>query len=78
MKTVNVKFLYNERNKDLFAFFPDEIFDRQGNKTCYSLIGQHASCSEGYAKESREANPVQYRELLKELKGIGYKINILP
>ncbi len=44
MKT-KVKFLINEKNdNDLIAYFPDDVADNKGNKTCYTHIGQHSAC----------------------------------
>jgi len=69
---MKVQFKYHEKNKDLYAFFPNEVFDIQGNKMAYSHIGQHSSCSVSYALESRMATISEYASLLNELKEIGY------
>ena len=78
MKTnkTDVKFLVN--GSDLFAFFPQENYDN-GNilKSAYSHIGQHSACCEDYADESRPATEAERAGLIKELKSIGYKLNIL-
>lgn len=79
--TTKVVFLVNERDPkdpDLFAYFPEENYDRQGiNKTAYSPIGQHSSASPEYAKESRQATPEEYADLKAELEGIGYNLEVL-
>jgi len=68
-----VIFLYNKGNKDLFAYFPNEIADSKGNATCYSHIGQHSACSSEYVDESRAANFNEYKDLLNELVNVvGY------
>jgi len=76
-----VKFLVNEtdkKNPDLFAYFPEEDFDRKGiNKTCYSHVGQHSSCGLIYAEQSRKATPEEYNDLKEELESIGYNLDIL-
>ena len=75
-----VKFLYNEKNKDLFAFFPQLNYNKElyglGMKTCYAHVGQHSSCSIEYAKASIKATPEQYRDLLNELVSIGYDLKV--
>ena len=76
-----VKFLVNEREKenpDLFAYFPEEDFDRQGKfKNCYSHVGQHSSAHPDYANESREATPEEYNDLKEELESIGYNLELV-
>ena len=76
MSKIDVQFLFNEKEQDLFAFFPNEIFDINGNKCSYSKIGQHSACSEEYANESRKANFHEYKDLYIELRSIGYNINV--
>jgi len=69
----NVKFLYHKGNKEIFAYFPEEIFDSKGNATSYAHIGQHSACSNEYANESREAKLSEYKDLLNELVNVvGY------
>lgn len=74
--TTQVKFLYNEYNDDLFAYFPFEEFS-DGYMTAYSQLGQHSGCYDGYAKESREATKEEAQSLKIELLQIGYKLHIL-
>ena len=77
MKT-KVKFLINERlDNDLIAYFPNDVADLKGNKTCYSQIGQHSACCIEYANECREATIDEFENLAKELKSIGYDLHIL-
>jgi len=66
-----------EDGKTVFAFFPDEVADMEGNATSYAHIGQHSACSEEYADECRDATPVQYEDLKSELEGIGYELEII-
>lgn len=71
-----VKFLIEmgiDGEKEIFAFFPDIIFDRKNTKTSYSHIGQHSPCTDEYAKACKEAHYNEYADLLKELIGQGYK-----
>jgi len=74
--TTKVKFLYNEYNDDLFAYFPFEESSK-GYKTAYSHIGQHSACSPKYAEESREATLPEFIDLFNELQSIGYKLELI-
>jgi hypothetical protein len=76
-QTTKVKFLFNEANQDLFAFFPYEEFDNKCNKTAYSHIGQHSGCHPDYAIKSREATLEEYKSLKTELEGLGYNLEVL-
>jgi len=71
-----VQFLYNKKNEDLFAYFPNEIHNGQMN-TAYSHVGQHSGCSVEYANESKQATPEQYKDLKAELTSIGYNLEII-
>ena len=80
-QVVKVMFLVNEkdpRDPDLFAYFPEEDGDNQGNKTAYSHIGQHSAASPEYAAESRPATPEEYQDLKAELENqVGYNLEVL-
>ncbi len=77
MKT-KVEFLYNEREDDLFAFFPEkDYYDNPLIKTSYAHIGQHSACHIEYAKESREATKKEYEPLKRELESLGYDLIIM-
>ena len=69
-------FLYNEENKDLFAYFPDEDQGR-GMKSGYSHIGQHSSVHSDYAMESRQATEEEYKDLKAELESMGYNLKVV-
>lgn len=28
-----------------FAYFPDEVWDLDGNRACYAHVGQHGACA---------------------------------
>jgi hypothetical protein len=73
-----VKFLYNEDQKDLLAFFPTqkEGMKRKRLYGCYAHVGQHSTCSIGYAKKCRMATPEEYADLKKELEGNPYHYNL--
>lgn len=77
MKVLFLKHPFAGGDFDLFAYFPHEIADNQGNYLSYAHIGQHSACSPLYAAESIEARPHEYAELLGELSGIYGKLDIL-
>ena len=77
MKKTTVKFLMNESENDLFAFFPNEIADRNNNRLSYAHIGQHSACAPEYAKECRTATKEEYTPLKSELESIGYSLKII-
>lgn len=68
-KTI-VVFLKNDGH--IYAYFPNEASDLNGNKTSYAHIGQHSGCSPEYAKESIVCSNNEYEDLLKELVSGGY------
>ena len=70
---------YKEPFRDVMAYFP-EINEGNGQrndlKLCYSHIGQHSACAPEYIKECKEAKYNEYADLLKELIGQGYKLEV--
>lgn len=56
---------------DVFAYFPDIIHNGE-LKTCYAHVGQHSACDPAYLRGKRLAHPIEYADLLSELKSIGY------
>lgn len=74
-ETTQVEFYFNEVNKDLFAFFPNE--KNSDGYACYSHNGQHSTCSIQYVNSSRPATEEERDPLIKELEDLGYKLNIL-
>lgn len=75
---IDVVFLL-ERDEphDVFAYFPHETADPNGNKLCYAHVGQHSACSEEYAQECQLATEEQYSDLKHELDSRGYNLNVL-
>lgn len=74
-----VKFLKKDHAdgyEDLYAYFPQLNYNKKlyGNtqKMCYCEVGQHSSIHVDYAKDSVIASLKEYKDLLKELKKIGY------
>ena len=78
MKHTKVIFLIEKQEGDLpcnvFAYFPEIRSTKEpGMFTSYAHLGQHSACHENYAKGCKQAEYVEYRELLRELIGQGYK-----
>lgn len=62
---------------ELLAVFMRSSADRRFNgynmmRACYAKVGQHGECYDAAAKLKR-AKPQEYKELLNELKSIGYE-----
>jgi hypothetical protein len=80
MKT-KVIFKKDKESNTVFAFFPDMLYNVElygkDMKTCYAHLGQHSACLQNYADECKEAKYNEYADLLKELIGQGYKLEVL-
>lgn len=62
----------------VFALFPHEIFDRNGNVTFYTHVGQHSAADYNFCiAKSRPATEQEYADLKKEMESIGYDLNIV-
>ncbi len=84
MKTTTEKtdviFRYDTKgtNKSVFALFPHEVDTMKGDVTCYQHVGQHYNADYKYSiRTSRPATPSEYKDLLNELTGRGYNVNIV-
>ena len=73
MERISVIFRADKRGEHkgtVTAVFPD-LEANAGAYVCYAHIGQHSECSRGwYVSETRPATPDEYRDLLRELRGI--------
>lgn len=62
----------------VFALFPHEVCDFDGNVTTYEHIGQHSTATYDYCiKISRLATESEYNDLKKEMESLGYNINVV-
>ena len=62
----------------IFALFPHEVWDKQGNVTSYQHVGQHSGADYNHCiKNSKLATPTQALKLYTELETIGYKLNVV-
>lgn len=62
--------LFRVYRGELTAYFPTEEFDGRGAITCYAHVGQHGGASRVWLSKGRPATEPQYRDLLRELRGI--------
>ena len=64
-------------NGQIVAAFPQIPWDNSPfHLQCYEHVGQHGNGAESYLILLTPAKPVEYSELLKELKAIGYDVKI--
>ncbi len=62
----------------ILALFPQDAGSVGKPWTCssYEHVGQHGAADVGIVQRTLPAKPAEYRELAKELRRIGYKLNI--
>lgn len=59
---------------EIIAFFPYEFWNvMKGEITSYMHIGQHGGASPELINELDTCSPKEYKDLLNELKSIGYE-----
>ena len=62
----------------VFALFPHEVTDQSGSVTSYQHVGQHSAADFIHCIGfSRPATPAEYKDLLAEMEGLGYKIKVI-
>lgn len=70
-----------DRTKDgsVFALFPLIATDRNGYYCqSYQHIGQHSGADyAGCVRASRPAKPSEYKDLARELRGRGYRLQVI-
>lgn len=66
-----------DASREVVALFPAVAGTRDPwSCSCYVHMGQHSSASVDYVHASRLAKPAEYRPLAKELRRIGYRLDI--
>lgn len=74
-ETTRVAFRVDKSGKfkgTVTAVLPD--FPEDNGFTCYAHVGQHGTCSRAWIwSKTRPATEAEYKELLNELKQIGYE-----
>jgi len=83
MKTEKTKvvfrvFMPDKESKDVIALFPEIASDYYGAECLsYMHVGQHSGADyEGLISITRLATPAEYKSLAKELRRIGYRLDI--
>ena len=67
---------YRSGYKEVLAMFPEQA-ETDGSIACYAHLGQHGTCGYHYViRISRPATEEEYKDLYKELVGIGYILEI--
>jgi hypothetical protein len=77
---VDVLFRVDKHSKDAVAVLspPGAVtFNERGETDCYAHIGQHSTCHVAwYLQRTRKATESEAAPLAKELRSIGYILNI--
>ena len=69
---------WNSGNKEVFALFPYDVQNLKGDCGSYQHIGQHSGANYKHCiSRSKPATPKEYADLKKELKGIGYNLEVI-
>jgi hypothetical protein len=62
----------------VFALFPHDCCDYNGNVTSYQHVGQHSSADYNHCiNRSKVATPEQYADLKAEMESLGYEITVV-
>lgn len=62
---------------EITALFPLEPGSNSPyDMTCYAHFGQHSAADMLFARGGKLASPAEYRGLARELRGLGYKLQI--
>ena len=64
------------KDGDVIAVFPYQI-SSQNFVGSYMHVGQHSDCAWDINYNTTAAKPSEYKDLLKELKSIGYNIKVI-
>lgn len=66
-----------KNNNEIIAFMPYDFVNWQGEFTCYAHIGQHSQTNYAYYLQCKPATYNEYKDLLQELKQIGYDVQVI-
>ena len=73
----NTLVIFRKSQNEVTALFPLEPGDvSPGTMMCYAHIGQHSAADMHWHWQTKLAKPSEYRSLAKELRKIGYKLQI--
>ena len=63
---------------NITAYFPFEQYNSDKDlKSGYAHVGQHTGVHIDYAKSCKIANQVEYKDLLCEMEGFGYNLEVV-
>ncbi len=69
--------IFRKFEAEVTALFPLEPGSNSPyDMTCYAHIGQHGAADMLWAREAKAAKPAEYADLARELRGLGYKLQI--
>lgn len=69
--------VFRKFQDEVTALFPLEPgTSNPYDMTCYSSVGQHSAADMLWARQTEAAKPAEYRDLARELRQIGYKLQI--
>ncbi len=69
--------IFRKSKDEVTALFPLEPGDMSpATMTCYAHVGQHGVADMLWPRQTKLAKPSEYRSLAKELRKIGYKLQI--
>lgn len=64
------------KDGQVVALFPKLIWNNAGDIASYMHVGQHAGANRCIVNDTKPATRQEYEELYKELKSIGYDLEI--
>jgi hypothetical protein len=75
-KTVVIFRKWRDKQGEIMALFP-HLPESRGLCSCYVHMGQHSSADYAHCvRRSRPATPSEYEPLARELRSIGYTLDI--
>ncbi len=76
-KTPKTLVVFRKSKGEVTALFPLEPGTNSPyDMTCYCHIGQHSAAGMDFIGDSKPAKPAEYRDLARELRNLGYKLQI--
>ena len=72
---INKDVIFREFKGEILALFPHDIWNYEGDVTCYAHLGQHGSADYKHViSNSKPINNPQSLDLYSELESIGYNL----
>ena len=78
METVKIEVQFRKFKKggEIIAVFPYQI-ETENCTGSYMHVGQHGGCAWDINTFTKHASPIEYYDLLHELRSIGYDVKII-